>query len=77
MIDQHYERIVMAGHSRTDDGDVEQSRSGYQVELEELRAASKERTTSLAAYLVDMSKAEALDYMGDNRAAGELVLRHL
>ena len=29
------------------------------------------------AYLVDMAKAEALDFMGDNQAAVELAERHI
>lgn len=42
-----------------------------------MKSASKDRAFGLVAYLVDMAKAEALDFMGDNRSAGELVMRHL
>ena len=75
---EHYERIVMAEGSQSKDGESEQpGRSGYQVELEELKAASKERARGLSAYLVDMAKAEALDLIGDHRASIEVVERHL
>jgi hypothetical protein len=33
--------------------------------------------TGRVSYLVDMAKAEALDSMGENRAAVELIERHL
>ena len=38
-----------------------------------LQATSKEQ----AAYLVDMAKADALDLLGENRQALELVDRHI
>ena len=34
-------------------------------------------TSDRVSYLVDMAKAEALDAMGENRAAVELIERHL
>ena len=72
--DAHYERIVVAANSQTDDGDAEQSeRPGYRVELEALRIKSIEQTTDLAAYLVDMAKAKTLDYS----LTGTLLLRRL
>ena len=75
---EHYEGSVMAEGSQVDEGEAEESvRCGYQVELEELKAESKQQASGLATYLVDMAKAEALDFMGDNRAAVELVERHI
>ncbi len=34
-------------------------------------------TQNRVSYLVDMAKAEALDALGENRAAVELIERHL
>ena len=75
---EHYERMAMAEGFRSMDGESEQpGLPGYKVELEEFKAASQVRASDLAAYLVDMAKAEALDHMGDHRASIEVMERHL
>lgn len=75
---EHHEGIVTVEGSQADDGEAEELEwPGYQVRLEELKAISKEATTSLTAYLLDMAKAEALDFVGDNQAAVELVARYI
>ena len=38
---------------------------------------AKSKVAPRISYLVDMAKAEALDAMGENRAAVELIQRHL
>ena len=45
--------------------------------METVRQVADKLVTGRVSYLVDMSKAEALDAMGENRAAVELIERHL
>ena len=42
-----------------------------------LRRGANRTVSGRVSYLVDMAKAEALDAMGDNRAAVDLIERHL
>ncbi len=57
----------------------ELERIGQQVviDLEALRKASGKEASRKTAYMVDMAKAEALDHLGEQRAAIELAVRHL
>ena len=45
--------------------------------MEVLRTVADKTVTGRVSYLVDMAKAEALDAIGENRAAVELIERHL
>jgi RNase P subunit RPR2 len=45
--------------------------------MEVLRQGTEKIAVERVSYLVDMAKAEALDAMGENRAAVELIERHL
>ena len=47
------------------------------LDSEVLRSVADKTVTGRVSYLVDMAKAEALDALGDNRAAVELIQRHL
>jgi hypothetical protein len=47
------------------------------INTEALRQSAGKIATERVSYLVDMAKAEALDAMGENWAATELVQRHL
>ena len=47
------------------------------LDLEVLRTVADKTVTGRVSYLVDMAKAEALDALGENRAAVELIERHL
>ena len=47
------------------------------INTEALRRGADKIVTGRVSYLVDMAKAEALDAMGENRAAVELIERHL
>ena len=47
------------------------------LDLEVLRTSADTTVTARVSYLVDMAKAEALDTLGENRAAVELIERHL
>jgi hypothetical protein len=47
------------------------------LDLEVLRTVAERTVTGRVSYLVDMAKAEALDALGENRAAVELTERHL
>ena len=47
------------------------------LDLEVLRKAADTTVAGRVSYLVDMAKAEALDALGENRAAVELIQRHL
>ena len=42
-----------------------------------LRTVADKTVAGQVSYLVDMAKAEALDALGENRAAVELIERHL
>ena len=46
------------------------------LDLEVLRTSADKTVTGRVSYLVDMAKAEALNVLGENRAAVELVERH-
>ena len=47
------------------------------INVEVLRSVTDKTVTGRVSYLVDMAKAEALDAMGENSAAVELIERHL
>jgi len=47
------------------------------INVEVLRTVAERTVTGRVSYLVDMAKAEALDALGENRAAVELIERHL
>jgi hypothetical protein len=47
------------------------------LDLAFLRTIADKTVTGRVSYLVDMAKAEALDALGENRAAVELVGKHL
>jgi hypothetical protein len=47
------------------------------INIEALRQDAVKVAVERVSYIVDMAKAEALDAMGENRAAVELVERHL
>lgn len=47
----------------------------WTIEPDEIRKAASSQASQKAAYLVDMAKAEALDQMGDPKAAAELAGR--
>ena len=52
-------------------------KSEDKINIEALRQSAGKITADRVSYLVDMAKAEALDAMGENRAAVELIERHL
>ena len=52
-------------------------KSEDKINTEALRQRATKIATERVSYLVDMAKAEALDAMGENRAAVELIERHL
>ena len=47
------------------------------LDLEVLGTVADKTVAGRVSYLVDMAKAEALDALGENRAAVELIKRHL
>ena len=47
------------------------------LDLEVLRTVADRTVAGRVSYLVDMAKAEALDALGENRAAVELIEKHL
>ena len=47
------------------------------LDLEVLRTVADKTVTGRVSYLVDMAKAEALDALGENRAAVELIGRYI
>jgi len=51
-------------------------RPEWTVDLEALRQGAG-KDEQQVSYLVDMAKAEALDALGEDRAAAEIVERHL
>jgi hypothetical protein len=52
-------------------------KSEDKINIEALRQSAGKIVSERVSYLVDMAKAEALDAMGDNRAAVVLMERHL
>ena len=52
-------------------------RNGRLIASASLQAECAKSSAAHIAYLVDMAKAEALDFMGDNRAGVELAERHI
>ena len=52
-------------------------RNGRLIDPASLQAECAQSSAAHIAYLVDMAKAEALDFMGDNQAAVELAERHI
>ena len=47
------------------------------LDQEVLRKVAEKTVAGRVSYIVDMAKAEALDALGENRAAVELIERHL
>ena len=56
---------------------VEEKERSYRIDLEVVKKGISNKSKEQTTYLVDMARAEALDAMGENRAATELVERHL
>ena len=52
-------------------------KSEDKINIEALRQNADKIVVDRVSYLVDMAKTEALDAMGENRAAAELIRRHL
>ena len=52
-------------------------KSEDKINIEDLRQDAAKIAVERVSYIVDLSKAEALDTMGENRAAVELIERHL
>jgi hypothetical protein len=52
-------------------------KSEDKINIETLRQSAGKIIIERVSYLVDMAKAEALDAMGENRSAVELIERHL
>ncbi|MFQ6027185.1 MAG: hypothetical protein ACE5Q6_06815 [Dehalococcoidia bacterium] len=59
------------------EGDSEKSEESFHIDLPTLEELSGKSTRHQVAYLVDMAKVEALDTMGENRKAVELLDRHV
>jgi hypothetical protein len=59
------------------DSCIEEIEKHYRIGLEEVGKSNGQKITEQTTYLVDIAKAEALDTMGENRAAVELVERYL
>ena len=57
--------------------DSEQSIEPFRLEVSTLDGLTEKPAKHDAAYLVDMAKVEALDTMGENRKAVELLERHV
>jgi hypothetical protein len=47
------------------------------LDQEVLRKVAEKTVAGRVSYIVDMAKAEALDALGENRAAVELIEKHL
>ena len=58
-------------------GDSQKSIEPFSLDLSTLDGLTKKPAKHEAAYLVDMAKVEALDTMGENRKAVELLERHV
>jgi hypothetical protein len=56
---------------------VQQPHSGISIDCEALEWSVQKQAAAEVAYLVDMAKAEALEYLGEHRQAIEVVERHL
>jgi hypothetical protein len=52
------------------------SHSGIAINCEVLKCNAHKQAAHEVTYLVDLAKAEALDYLGDHRAALAVVERH-
>jgi hypothetical protein len=52
-------------------------RKGDRVDVAAVEARAETVGTAQAAFLVDMARAEALDAMGENQAAVQLMGRHI
>ena len=52
-------------------------KSEDKITIEALRQDANKIAVERVSYLVDLSKAEALDAMGENRAVVELIEKHL
>ncbi len=61
----------------TEFNDCVAKRPEDKLDLEVLRTVADKTVTGRVSYLVDMAKAEALDALGENRAAFELIEKHL
>jgi len=56
---------------------VEEKERSYRIDLEVVKEGISNKAREQTTYLVYMARAEALDAMGENRAATELVARRL
>lgn len=56
---------------------MEEQARRYRIDLEVIQKGISDSSKAQTTYLVDMAKAEALDAMGEDRAATELVARYL
>jgi hypothetical protein len=72
-LEQH-QRLWAKGRS---EATATPSHTGISKDCEALDRDAHKHAAGEVAYLVDMAKAEALDYMGENRAAVEVVEHHL
>lgn len=70
----HYQVILRAIRKLIEPGEMQSAASAYTGTI---RLNADKTVTRELSYLVDMAKAEALDAMGENRAATELVERYL
>ena len=71
VLTRHTEELI------TSFNDQDIKKSEEKINIEALRQNADKIATEQVSYLVDMAKAEALDAMGENRAAVELIERHL
>ena len=58
-------------------GDSQKSIEPFNLDVSTLDGLTEKPAKHEAAYLVDMAKVEALDTMGENRKAVELLERHV
>ena len=58
-------------------GDSQKSVEPFSLDVSTLDALTEKTAKHETAYLVDMAKVEALDTMGENRKAVELLGRHI
>ncbi len=59
------------------EGDSQKSIGPFALDVSTLDELTEKPAKQEAAYLVDMAKVEALDTMGENRKAVELLERHV
>ncbi|MFQ6027585.1 MAG: hypothetical protein ACE5Q6_08840 [Dehalococcoidia bacterium] len=59
------------------EGDSQKSPESFCLDVEALKMPAEKPAAYQVAYLVDMAKVEALDTVGENRKAVELLDRHV